>query len=214
MKSPRTPNTTSVDQSEQALPPIDFVAQGSYSINNPDSSPPQETWHAANFSLGKHHQLISADGVEDIRSHSLALVQQAQRSLCIYSSDLEGWLYNHSSMQQACSSFLLANPKNTLRILVQDTSTMTREGHLLLALHRRLSSRCSIRKVNLNYDYSDQHWLIADDCGLLTRTAQEPYQGTVHYYNPNPARVLQNQRLFNAMWDVSLSDVNLRSMLL
>lgn len=210
MQPPRTPDHKAQDTPEQALPPIDFVAQGSYPIHNPDTSSQGKTWQAADFRLGAHHQLISLDGVEDIRSHSLALLQQAQRSLCIYSYDLDSWLYNHSSIQQACSSFLLASPKNTLRMLVHDTTTMTREGHVLLALCRRLSSRCSIRKVNLDYDHSDPHWLIVDDCGLLTRTVQQPYQGMVHYYNP--ARVLQNQRLFNAMWDVSLSDVNLRSM--
>lgn len=210
MKPPRTPDNETQDKEEQALPPIDFVAQGTYSIHNPDNSQQGEAWQAADFRLGEHHQLLSADGVEAVRSHSLALLQQAQRSLCIYAYDLERWLYNHSSIQQACSSFLRASPKNTLRILVHDTTAITREGHVLLALCQRLSSRCSIRKVNLDYDHSDQYWLIADDCGLLTRTAQHPYQAMVHYYNP--ARVLQNQRLFNAMWDVSLSDINLRNM--
>jgi len=210
MKPPHKPDNKTANKEEQTLPPIEFVAQGSYSIHNPDNSQQGEAWQAAEFRLGAHHQLISADGAEAVRSHTLALLQQAQRSLCIYSYDLESWLYNHTCIQQACSTFLLASPKNTLRILVQDTTTITREGHTLLALCRRLSSRCSIRKVNLDYDHSDQHWLIVDDCGLLIRTTQHPYQGMVHYYNP--ARVLQNQRLFNAMWDVSRSDINLRSM--
>jgi len=45
---------------------------------------------------------------------------------------------------------------------------------------------------------------------LLIRKAQQLTQGVVYYHDP--ARIRQNQRLFNAMWDVSHSDVNLRSM--
>lgn len=210
MHKPSAPDDKPVDDLDLELPAIEFVAQGSFSIHNPDTSSAPESWLAADHQLGGCRELLRAEGVDAVRSHTLALLQQAQHRLCIYSHDLEPWLYNHSCIAKACSILLLAHPKKTLRILLRDTTRITREGHVLLALSQRLISRCSIRKVNTEYDYADDAWLIADNCGLLVRKAQQLSHAVV-YYN-DPARVQQNQRLFNAMWDVSYSDVNLRSM--
>ena len=210
MNKPSAPDNKPEDDLDLELPAIEFVAQGSFSIHNPDNSGSTDPWLAANYQLGEHRELVKADGVDAVRSHTLALLQQAQHSLCIYSPDLEPWLYNHSCIAAACSTLLLAHPKKNLRILLRDTTRIAREGHVLLALSQRLSSRCSIRKVNTEYDYADDAWLIADNCGLLVRKAQQLTQAVVHYNDP--ARVQQNQRLFNAMWDVSDSDINLRSM--
>lgn len=210
MDKPSAPNSTTSDEQELELPAIEFVAQGTFSIHNPDTSNTPEAWDAADFTLGEQRDLIKVDGMDAVRSHSLALLQQAQQHLCIYSPDLESWLYNHSCVQQACSKLLLAHPKNTLRILLRDTSRIVRDGHTLLSLSQRLSSRCIIRKVNVDHDYAQDAWLIADDCGLLVRKAEQLHKGVV-YYN-DPARAKQSQREFNAMWNVSQSDVNLRSM--
>lgn len=210
MHKPSAPDNEPIDDQDLELPAIEFVAQGSFSIHNPDTSSPSVSWTAADYQLGEHRALLKADGVDAVRSHTLALLQQAQSSVCIYSPDLEPWLYNHSCIAQACSALLLAHPKKNLRILLRDTARIAREGHVLLALSQRLSSRCSIRKVNFEYEYADEAWLIVDDCGLLVRKTQQPSQAVV-YYNDS-ARVLQNQRLFDAMWDVSQSDINLRSM--
>lgn len=210
MNKPSAPDSQSVDEQELELPAIEFVAQGTFSIHNPDTGSSPSAWSAAEYRLGEQRDLIRIEGIDALRSHSLALLQQAQSRLCIYSSDLEAWLYNHSCIQQACSAFLLAHPKNTLRILLRDTTRIARDGHTLLTLSHRLSSRCSIRKVNTAHDYAEDAWLIADDCGLLARKAEQLHKGVVYYHDP--ARVQQSQRVFNAMWDVSQSDVNLRSM--
>ena len=211
MDKPSAPDSPAVDDPDLELPPIEFVAQGTFSIHNPDTTSSMSTaWQAAEYRLGEQRDLIQIDNMDAVRRHSLALLQQAQQHLCIYTPDLEAWLYNHSCIQQACSQLLLAHPKNTLRILLRDTSRIVRDGHTLLTLSHRLSSRCSIRKVNLEHDYAEEAWLVVDDCALLVRKAEQLHKGVV-YYN-DPARVQQSQRMFNAMWNVSQSDVNLRSM--
>lgn len=207
-----THDKSSAPESPSELPLIEFVAQGSFSIHNPESSRNIQSWEAADFTLGQYTELIQADDMQAVRRHSLALMQQAQDSLCIYSTDLEPWLYNHNCILEACRTLLLKHPKKNLRILLLDSSRIVREGHVLLALSRRLSSRCSIRKVNVEHDYSPDAWLIADNCGALVRKAQHQHQAVVYYQHP--ARVREIQHAFNAMWDVSLSDVNLRSMTL
>lgn len=210
MDKPNAPDNKPVDDLDLELPAIEFVAQGSFTVHNPDTSHPSESWLPADYTLGGDHELLIAEGIEAVRSHTLAVLQQAQDSLCVYSPDLEPWLYNHSCIAQACSTLLLTHPKKTLRILLRDSTRIVREGHVLLTLSQRLSSRCSIRTVNTDYDYTDDAWLIADDCALLVRKAQQLSHAAV-YYN-DPARTRQNQRTFNAMWDVSHRDVNLRNM--
>ncbi|WP_410962789.1 hypothetical protein, partial [Salmonella sp. SAL4446] len=86
---------------------------------------------------------------------------------CLHSPDLESWLYHHSSIQEACTRFLLAKPRNRLRILVGDSAQAVRNGHRLISLSRRLSSNCLIRRLNPDYPKEDDAFLLADDQGLL-----------------------------------------------
>lgn len=109
MDKPSTPKQKPT--AEQELPAIEFVAQGSFSIHNPEIEKPSQVWRAAEFQLGEHRQLIHIDGVDAVRSHTLAMLEQAQHSVCIYSYDLEAWLYSHSCIQQTCKKLLIAHPK-------------------------------------------------------------------------------------------------------
>ena len=176
------------------LPAIEFESPGRFTVHNPAqaNSAPNEI-SAAAFILGQHTQLQAFSTPEQARSHALALLQQAQRRLCIYSSDLEPWLYHHSSVQQACTRFLLANPKNQLRILLRDSSRAVKDGHRLLTLARRLPSSCQI-------------------CGLLLRPELSQFAGYALYQDPVRNRLRLSQ--FEQAWATSISDADLRSFLL
>ena len=101
------------------LPAIEFQSPGRFTVHNPSSpGPDSPRAEPAPFTLGVHTTLERFSQPEQARAHALALLQQAQRSLCIYSHDLEPWLYHHSSVQAACSRFLLASSRNQLRILL------------------------------------------------------------------------------------------------
>lgn len=140
------------------------------------------------------------------------MLQQATRALCIYSTDLEPWLYHHSSIQQACTRLLLAHPRNQLRILVADPTRAVKEGHRLLQLARRLTSNVHIRKLHPDYPEPNGTYLLADDCGLLERPKADQYAGYALYRDP--ARVRIRQAEFDKAWDHGQSDANLRSFLL
>lgn len=195
------------------LPAIEFESPGRFAIHNPpqQASTPSE-FVAANFILGEQRELQAFSTAEQARSHALALLQQAQRQLCLYSSDLEPWLYHHSSVQQACTSFLLANPKNQLRILLRDSSRAVKDGHRLLSLARRLPSNCKIRKLNPAYPNEEITFLLADQCGLLLRPDLAQFAGYALYQDPVRNRQRLNQ--FEQAWATSVSDADLRSFLL
>lgn len=198
---------------EGQLPAIDFQSPGRFSVHNPAPDlPASQPWEPAPFRLGEASGLQRFGEPEAARSHALALMQQTSRSLCLYSPDLEAWLYNHSSIQEACTRLLLRHPQNRLRILLRDSTRPVKEGHRLLGLSRRLSSNLHIRLLNPDYPSPEQAFLLADQLGLLLRTEPALPAGHAHYNDPGRVRQLQAQ--FDQAWDTSLADPNLRSFLL
>jgi len=203
--------TDSADEAE--LPAIEFQSPGRFAVHNPQLAAPQtERREPAPFVLGSHQPLERFSLPQEACAHALALMQQAQRSLCLYSSDLEPWLYHHSSIQEACTRFLLTHPKNRLRILLRDSTRAVKEGHRLLTLARRLSSNCQIRKLHPDYPNEEVSFLLADSNGLLLRPELDQYAGYALYHDPGRVRLRQVQ--FDQAWDTSITDPDLRSFLL
>lgn len=195
------------------LPAIEFQSPGRFAVLNPESALTEiPQGEPAPFILGEHLALERFNHPEMARAHALAMLQQAQRSLCIYSIDMEPWLYHHSSIQEACTRFLLASPKNHLRILVKDLTRAVKQGHRLLGLSRRLSSNLHIRKLHPDYPAEEVAFLLADDRGLLLRPEPEQYAGYALYQDP--ARVRLRQAQFDQAWQTSITDPDIRSFLL
>lgn len=202
------------DTNEPDLPAIDFQSPGRFAVHNPPNLPSlaAEPREPAPFLLGSHAELQRFHRPEQTQAHALALLQQARISLSLYSPDLEAWLYSHSSVQDACTQFLLASPKNRLRILVRDVGRPVRQGHRLLNLAKRITSNLHIRRINPDHPSDESAYLLADDRGLLLREQPEQYAGYALYNDPG--RVRQRQVQFDQAWDSSLSDPDLRSFLL
>lgn len=195
------------------LPDIEFQSPGSFTVNNPSNERLEPLgWEPAPFVLGSDDELKRFSDRQEARAHALALLQQAQHSLCIYSTDLEPWLYHHSIIQTACTRFLLASPRNRLRILVHDATLAVRNGHRLLNLSKRLTSQLHIRCINPDYPYEPLTYLLADRSGLLIRPKPSEPNGSVIYQDPG--RVRQQQMHFDQAWETSVSDPDLRSFLL
>jgi hypothetical protein len=195
------------------LPAIEFQSPGRFTVHNPASlSPDSPRAEPAPFILGAHTALERFSQPDQARAHALALLQQAQRSLCIYSHDLEPWLYHHSSVQDACTRFLLASPNNQLRILLRDPSRAVKEGHRLLSLSRRLSSNLQIRRLHPDYPNEALAFLLADDRGLLLLPEIGQPSGYALYQDLGRTR--QRRAQFDQAWDTSITDADLRSFLL
>lgn len=204
--APKDPNAPA------ELPAIEFDSPGRFPMHNADIHSPARL-------PGEPADLHSAIRTlqrftlpEEARGHALALFRQASRSINIYTPDLEPWLYNNSHVQQACSHFLLAHPRNRLRILVCDTGRAVQEGHRLLALARRLTSKLHMRKVNPEYPREDGAFIVVDNRSLLVRPKADQQAGYALYNDPGKAR--HQLSLFDQAWDHSISDPDLRSFLL
>ena len=206
-------NPTTDDPPSSELAPIEFASPGRFSIHNPPSTSHRaESWQPAACALGETSELQRFSTPDQARALLLAMFQQARRSLCLFTPDLEPWLHNHSLIQDACSNFLLAHPHNRLRILLRDSTRAVKDGHQLLTLSRRLSSNMHIRKVHPDYHGEEVAFALADDRGLLIRPEQDQYAGYALFNDPGRARLRQSQ--FDQAWDSSLLDPDLRSFLL
>lgn len=211
--NPDAPSDATESHEPAELPAIEFQSPGRFAVRNHESAlgeNPQA--EPAPFILGEHLALERFDQPEMARAHALAMLQQAQRSLCIYSADLDPWLYHHSSIQEACTRFLLTSPKNRLRILVKDISRAVKQGHRLLGLSRRLSSNLHIRQLHPDYPCEEVAFLLADDRGLLLRPEPEQFAGYALYQDP--ARVRLRQAQFDQAWQTSITAPDVRSFLL
>ena len=207
-----SPSSDATEGADSELPAIEFVSPGTFAVHNPPAVQAEPARREpAPFSLGGERQLQHFTSPEQAQAHALALLSQAQHSLCIFTPDLERWLYHHSSVQEACTQFLLANPRNRLRILLNDSTSAVKDGHRLLQLSRRLSSNLQIRKLNPAYSYEENAYLLADGNGLLMRPKLEQITGYALYNDPGRVRVQQNK--FDQAWDVSVTDLELRSLL-
>ena len=202
------------DDNGDALPGLDFHSPGRFAIHNPPTAAAESgpSLEPAPFILGQHERIEDCNGPEQLRNHALALIQQARRSLCLYTADLEPWLYDQKAIAQACRQFLRGHPRNRLRILLRDSRRAVGDGHALLRLARQFTSNCLIRKLDPDYPADDIAFLLADDCGLLLRPAPLLPAGQAHY--KGAARVRQLQRQFDQGWDSSFDDPDLRSFLL
>ena len=196
------------------LPALEFRSPGRFAIHNPSAQGGETTpqLEPAPFLLGQHEQVEACSGPEQLRSHALTLLRQARRSLCLYTPDLEPWLYDQRAIVETCGQFLRCHPRNRLRILLRDSRRAVGDGHGLLRLARQFTSNCQIRRVNPDYPGEEAAFLLVDDCGLLLRPAPALQNGQAHYRNAVRVRALQRQ--FDQAWDASLSDPDLRSFLL
>lgn len=153
---------------------------------------------------------LRLEGLDALREHSVRLIGQGRRQLCIQTPDLESALYDHAEVEAAIKRLLLGHPRHQLRILANDSASAVRQGHRLIALAQRLTSNLLIRRPPV-----DQHpegaCLIVDDQALLRRTGSAP-NGFVRY--GDRAAVKVQQQVFDRLWAISQPDMELRRMVL
>lgn len=189
-------------QSSPDLPPITFDSPGPF----PRSKDPRGRGLAPHDAF-EHMIQTRAEGAACVQR----FVQQARRNLCIYSHDLEPWLYHAEACAEACKALLTRQHRSRLRILVRDPERV-QSDHRLLRLGHRLTSNVAIRRLNPDYAIDPGGFLIVDDGCLFTRPiAAEP---TGKATTGDRASVRRFQARFDQAWDYSIDDPNLRSILL
>ena len=161
-----------------------------------------------NFELGNTDTKIVLDTSEDNRIAALALAQQAQRSIRIFTRDLETLVYNTQDFIEAVTRLATFGQYSLIHILIQDSTHVVKNGHRLVELAYRLSSKIKLRKPCYEYRNYNEAFLVADEDGLIHRRLADRYEGTASFHNPMEARNLA--KFFDEVWEKSEPDPELR----
>lgn len=163
---------------------------------------------ASEYILGDHSDIIHLESMQDNRDVSMAMVQQAHRSIHIFTPDLDPHLYDTPGFVEAIKNVAIHDSHSYVQILVKDSSRAVLHGHRLVELARRLSSHIHIRKTSIDYNEYNAAYLIADETGYIRRTNASRYEGVACFNNRNDCRHLIN--FFNTAWEKATPDPELR----
>ncbi len=142
---------------------------------------------------------LVSERFSELRDATLALIASARREICIYSRDLESALYEDAEIVEAIRKIALSGKGACVRILVQDTTRVVRDGHRLVDLAQRLSSIVLIRRVAHEDTQFAGAFVLTDQGGYLYRTFGDRFEaaGDICY----PPRRDELKRLFDEVWE-------------
>ena len=154
--------------------------------------------------------IYHCDNLEDRIAALGDVLDQAERELLFYAPRLEGRLVDDPGIQRRLQAFLLASPRHSLRVLVVEAAALVRECPRLLALCRRLPSRCLLRVPDPQADALDESLYCADRHHALHRP---PTERTRHLHlATQPLKVSPLKKRVEELWDGSRESEEFRQL--
>jgi hypothetical protein len=142
----------------------------------------------------------------------LAMARQARRTIHIHTRDLDPAVYDDSDLEEALTQFVLQSKNCQIKILVQDTSRAVKQGHALVRLAQKLSSRVVIKVPDPEHLDYNQAFFVADVAGYIRRPVADLYAAEANFKAPFEARKLI--QYFDEAWERADADPNLRQLFL
>ena len=155
----------------------------------------------SDYKLGENSGDVVIASSDDNQAAALRLVIEGNRSLDLFSRDLEPRIYDNAQFTDAVRALAIKTRDLYVRILVIDPDFVIKHGHRLIELARRLTSHIEIRKVHEDYCNNPEAYLVVDKRGLLHRKLASRFEGVVNFNNPITATELHHQ--FTEMWERS-----------
>lgn len=97
------------------------------------------------------------------------LSSQALRSIQIFTPDLESAIYSNQNLKNNLLNMARGNRHAQIQILVIDTSSAVRYGHLLLQLAQQLTSKIDIRMPTEEYQEQQLGFILVDKKGFILK---------------------------------------------
>ncbi len=138
----------------------------------------------------------------------LQLVRQCRYRIEIYTPNLEAELYSRSDFVEAIKQLALASPRSRIRILLRDNRRAQQEGHLLIPLATRLTSRIEIRTPPDDQALPLESLLLANATGYCLRKAGKHHLYEFDFNDPTGGR--RQLEAFDELWENSSPDSQLR----
>jgi len=163
-----------------------------------------------NLKLAEDSEAFMIDSRQDNHDALLAMVKQARHSLEIYSHNLDGSLYDTSEFVSAIKQLSLNGNLSKVRVLLRDLDHITRHGHRVVELGRRLPSFLEIRQVNSDFEHIISCYSIVDHRGIIFRNDALRYEAKVNFNDPLLSRDCLQQ--FNEIWNQSDPSQEMRNL--
>jgi len=158
--------------------------------------------------LGETRGYIDLKGREDNKQAAIHMVKQGQRSLNLFTPNLDPRVFDNDEFIDAVKNIALNNPRSKVNILILDPSEVVSRGHRIVELARRISSYVFIhRAASEDHDHVDT-FMVVDDVGIIRRAHNDRFEGLAEFNNPAEARLLL--KTFNDAWERSQPEPELR----
>lgn len=162
--------------------------------------------------LGESRERLILHQRSDFQQVTEQMAREAKRSIDIFTYDLDKPIYDHPGFLEAAKQLALRTPKVAIRILLQQSEKVEKEGHRLVDLARRLTSRIEIRRPHPDYIDHSGNFMIVDRIGYIRRSLAERYEGEANFCQAMESRLLGE--FFTEAWDRSQVESALRRLYL
>jgi hypothetical protein len=147
-------------------------------------------------------------GHDDVRQAIEEVARIANRSIVIYTHDLEPSIYDQRSFVDIVKRLVLAKSFARVRVLVANPHKAVKDGHLLVTLGRRLNSYVEFRNVHVDYQGRTEAYIISDATAIAYRLDASRWEGISDTYSPGVARKYLKE--FDEIWAASIQEPELR----
>lgn len=147
------------------------------------------------------------ESTSEIMEASCKMADQARRELLMLGRTLDPALYDQRAFLASVQRLALSRPQIAVRVLTGDPKGAGRK-HRLIELSRRLTSRIEIRCVSAEDQGRLDAFLVADECGYISRRLADHMEAVCDFDDPGEARRLKAD--FDEVWNRADSDPDLR----
>lgn len=160
------------------------------------------------YILGETDEQFTCMDEEDNQKIALTMIEQIEFHLDIFSHDFTPAIYDNEACCEAIETLALRSRHSRVRILLHDPEKVSRRGHLVMYLSRRLGSFIQIRAVAEHYKAIQETFMIADGIGIMHRPYADSLLATVNFKDRPTAKELL--KLFEQLWENAEPDPNSR----
>jgi hypothetical protein len=147
--------------------------------------------------------------LDEYRAAVAEIATRANRTLSIYTPDLEPLIYDHDLFLEPVKRLVLARSHARLRVLISNPARVSREGNRFMMMARRLTSYIDLRNVAPEYRSNPCSFIVADDKAIAFRQQSSTWEGIVEF---NDVSIVKRYlAFFDEVWAGSLIQPEMRA---
>jgi predicted GNAT family N-acyltransferase len=158
--------------------------------------------------LGETRGYIDLRGLEDNKMAAIHMARQGQRSLNLFTPNLDPRVFDNDEFIEAVKNIALHNPRSRVNILILNPSEVVSRGHRIVELARKISSHIFINRADSEDQNHVDTFMVVDNVGIIRRAHNDRFEGLAEFNNPGEARLLL--KTFNEAWERSQPEPELR----